>query len=72
MQKAKRQARPRPDDPVQSERFMKDAADLMTADGGQLFERAMETLARPQKLPKRKDEAIIETLKSRQKKTGGD
>lgn len=51
MQKTKGQAQPPPDDPVQSERFMKHAAEMMSADGAELFERAMETLAKPAELP---------------------
>lgn len=64
MQQAKKQARPPPDDPAQSERFMKDAAELVSADGAQLYERAMETLARPTGLPKKADAPIINASKA--------
>ena len=46
MPKAK-QARPPPDNTAQSERFLKDAADLITPDGVKSFERALQSIARP-------------------------
>lgn len=67
MQKAK-PARPPPDNPAQSERFMKDAAELMSADGAQLFERAMETLAKPTELPVKAGKPIIQPSKVAKKK----
>jgi hypothetical protein len=62
MPKAK-QARPPPDDPAQSERFMKDAAELAGDDAGKLFERAMQSIARPAP-----DAPIIEPRKAGKKK----
>jgi hypothetical protein len=70
MPKAK-QARPPPDDPAQSERFMKDAAELMSADGAQLYERAMETLVQPTKLPAQARKPIIGSAKAGKKKPAG-
>lgn len=71
MPKAK-QAQPPPwDDPAQSKKFMKDAAELMSADGPQLFERAMEALARPAQLPAKQDRRIIRKPKAANQKGGG-
>ena len=59
---------PPKDDPIQSERFIKDAEELMSADGAQLFERAMETLAKPAELPGRVIKPIIQPSKAAKKK----
>ncbi len=59
MEKAKKRTRPPPDDPAQSERFVKQAAELMGQEGSALFERAMKTVVRPAKLPLKPDEAIM-------------
>lgn len=64
-----KQAHPPPwDDPAQSEKFVRDAAELMSADGAQLFERAMETLAMPAQLPSNPVDPIIRTMKAGKKK----
>ncbi len=70
MPKAK-QARPPPDDPAQSERFVKDAAELMSADGAKLYERAMETLAHPAPLRAKPDQPIMKPSKAGKKKPAG-
>lgn len=66
MPKAK-QAQPPPDDPAQSKRFLKDAAQLAGKDGEQLFERALQSIARPSP-PTRSDAPIIEAPKAGKKK----
>lgn len=68
MQKAKKEARPPPDDPVQSERFMKDAAEFMVADGAQAFERAMEVLVQSSQLPVKTATSIMKPATAAKKK----
>lgn len=72
MQKARKQARPPPDDPAQSERFVKAAAEMIGGDdGGALFERAMEQIAKPAGLPAEGKRAIISKPKAVKKKAAG-
>ncbi len=60
MEKAKKRARPPPDDPAQSERFIKAASELISKEGGSaLYERAMNIIAKPLRLPEAPDKAII-------------
>ncbi|WP_421882563.1 hypothetical protein [Methylibium sp.] len=48
---------------------MKDAAELASADGAQLFERAMESLVRPAMLPAKAAGPIIDPTKAGNKNT---
>lgn len=48
---------------------MKDAAERMATNGAQLFERAMESLVRPAKLPVKAVPPIIDQPKARKKNT---
>ena len=69
MPKAKQARPPTRDDPAQSERFMKDAAKLASADGAQLFERAMESLVQPATLPVIHRAPIIQPKVDKKKST---
>lgn len=71
MRKAKKQTRPPPDDPAQSERFVKAATVLMADEGGLLFERAMQLIAKPGRLPVKPDTLIIQRPKVGKKKPAG-
>lgn len=67
MPKAKQAQAPPRDDPAQSEKFLKDAAELMSADGAQLFECTMEEIAKSARLPVDAEFAIIDQSRARTK-----
>jgi hypothetical protein len=63
--------RPPPDDPAQSERFVKAATELMVEDGGLLFERAMQSIAKPGQALKRSSAPTIQASEPGKKKPAG-
>jgi hypothetical protein len=63
-----KQAQPPPrDDPEQSEKFVNFAAELEAEGGADLFERAMDLLATPAKLPVLEQQPIINPQMAKKK-----